>query len=78
VQRRYEGIAWYVSAIICETARQHCKTRDLNPEGLGTCLSVFNSDRSKNVIRIANAIQRWNVAFICVIQHFHKVQEGKV
>lgn len=31
-----------------------------------TCLSVFNSDGSKNVVRITNAIQRWNVAFICV------------
>ncbi len=34
---------------------------------LGTCLSVFNSDGSKDVIRITDAVQGWNVALICAI-----------
>ena len=63
VQMRYEGIAWYVSARIYKKSVSRPKRERPRTE---TCLSVFDSDGSKNVVRITDAIQRWNVAFICV------------
>jgi len=47
-----------------------CRCQTKKKKGLGsgkkTHLSVFHPDGSKDVVRITNAIQRWNVALIYV------------
>ena len=68
-------MAWYVSTRICK-----CTSRSVGPDkkirlGLGkeTYLSIFHLDRSKDVVRITNVIQRQNVTLIYGHMILHEV-----